>query len=358
VTSTDDPILKLEDPEVRARVDPSSFHRLLEGLPQQARDAWEMGLAADLGGTPVRPPRVLLAGVGGSAIGADVAATLATGLSSTPVQVIRNYQLPPLTRDTLVILCSFSGDTEETLTAFDQVEAAGAQGIAITTGGTLKARASEAGMPVLTYQWPGPPRTGLGYSVFNLLAILRRLEVIDISAAEIEGGFVALERATAAYGIDSDANRAKMIAAWLHGGVPAIIGADMLEVAARRWAGEMSENAKQVASAYGIPEFNHNQLEAAARAGAEVGPLRFVILDAPVVTPRNRLRVTQTAEMMLAAGRHVQIANAGGETAIAAILGSCALGSWTSYYLGLLRDQDPAPLTVMDRLKRVLAQER
>ena len=354
----DDPLLKLEDPAVRQRVDPSQFHRLLEQLPQQSRDAWAMGLDADLGDTPKRPPRVLLAGLGGSAIGADVAATLATDLSATPVQVIRNYHLPPLTKDTLVVLCSFSGHTEETLTAFDAVEQAGARGVAITTGGTLKERALGAKMPVLTYQWPGPPRTGLGYSVFNLLAILRRLEVIDISDAEIETGFAALDRVTTQCGISSDANRAKTIAAWLYGGVPAIIGADMLEVAARRWAGEMSENAKQVAAAYGIPEFNHNQLEAAARAGAEVGPLRFVLLDAPAVYPRNRLRVTQTAEMMLAAGRQVQIANAGGNTAIEAILGACALGSWTSYYLGLLRDHDPAPLTVMDRLKRVLAQER
>ncbi|MCK9494240.1 MAG: SIS domain-containing protein [Dehalococcoidia bacterium] len=356
--TTDDPLLKLEDAQVRQRVDPSGFHRLLERLPEQAREAWRMGLAADLGATPKRPSRVLLVGLGGSAIGADVAATVATDLSTTPVQVIRNYHLPPLDQDTLVILCSFSGNTEETLAAFDAVAEAGARGIAITTGGVLKSRALAAGMPTFSYDWPGPPRTGLGYSVFILLGILRRLEVIAIDDAEIEGGFGALDRATAAYAVESDANRAKTIGAWLHGGVPAIIGADMLEVAARRWAGEISENAKQVSAAYGIPEFNHNQLEAAARAGAEVGPLRFVILDAPVVHPRNRLRVTQTAEMMLAAGRQVQIANAGGNTPIEAILGACALGSWTSYYLGLLRDEDPAPMTVMDRLKRVLAQER
>ncbi|MEX1021903.1 MAG: SIS domain-containing protein, partial [Dehalococcoidia bacterium] len=76
------------------------------------------------------------------------------------------------------------------------------------------------------------------------------------------------------------------------------------------------------------------------------------------VHPRNRLRVQQTAEMMLAAGRAVQVADAGGATPIEAILASCTLGSWTSYYLGLLREVDPAPLTIMDRLKRVLAQER
>jgi len=301
---------------------------------------------------------VILAGVGGSAIGADVAATLATDLCATPVQVVRNYHLPPLEAGALVILCSFSGNTEETLAAFDTVATSDATGIAITTGGQLAQQARAAGMPVISYSWDGPPRTGLGFGVFIPLAILHRLGILELSERDLAGGFAALDRAVEVYGLGTAANRAKSLAAWLHGGVPAVIGADMLEVAARRWAGEMSENAKQVAAAYGIPEFNHNQLEAAARAGAEVGPLRFIILDAPPVHPRNRLRVSQTAEMMLAAGRQVQVANAGGSTPIEAILAACSLGSWTSYYLGLLRGVDPAPLTVMDRLKRVLAQER
>lgn len=354
---TTDPLSKLEDEALRARVDPSGFHLLLAALPQQARDAWRLGLGAPLPEMP-RPARVLLAGLGGSAIGADVVATLAGRLSPIPVRVVRNYHLPPLTPDTLVILSSFSGNTEETLSAFEQVTKEGACAIAITTGGQLGRQAREAGIPVISYDWNGPPRTGIGFGVFIPLAILRRLGVLDIAEGEVEAGFAALDRATESFGLHPASNRAKSLASWLHGGVPAIIGADMLEVAARRWAGEMSENAKQVAAAYGIPEFNHNQLEAAARAGAEVGPLRFVILDAPTVHPRNRLRVNQTAEMMLAAGRHVQIANAGGDTPIEAILASCALGSWTSYYLGLLREVDPATLTVMDRLKRVLAQER
>ncbi|MEX1021904.1 MAG: SIS domain-containing protein, partial [Dehalococcoidia bacterium] len=295
---TTDPLAKLDDAALRERVDPSSFHRLLEALPQQARDAWALGQRAELPSMPA-PRRVLLAGLGGSAIGADVVATLAADLCPIPVHVVRNYHLPPLTAETLVILCSFSGNTEETLEAFDAVAASDASGIAITTGGLLARRAADAGMPVITYAWDGPPRTGLGFGVFIPLAILRRLGVLDLPDTEVEAGLAALERSAAAYGLERDHNRAKSLAAWLHGGVPAVIGADMLEVAARRWAGEMSENAKQVASAYGIPEFNHNQLEAAARAGAEVGPLRFIILDAPTVHPRNRLRVQQTAEMML-----------------------------------------------------------
>jgi glucose/mannose-6-phosphate isomerase len=354
-----DALALLDDVGHRGLVDPSGFHRLLEGLPQQARDAWRMGQQADLGSTPrSTPARVLLVGMGGSAIGADVAATLASDLSRVPVQVIRNYHLPPLTPGTLVILLSFSGNTEETLAAFETVAASDASGIAITTGGTLGTRAGAVEMPTITYAWPGPPRTGLGFSVFTLLALFGRLGILPVSEEEVAGAIRHLEHATAAYGLAAEPNPAKATAAWLHGGVPAIIGADMLEVAARRWAGELSENAKQVTAAYGIPEFNHNQLESAARDGTEIGPLRFVILDAPPVHPRNRLRVTQTAEMLSAAGRSVQVTNAGGETPIEAILAACALGSWTSYYLGLLRGVDPAAHTMMDSLKRTLAQER
>lgn len=347
----------LDDDSHRALVDPTGFHSLLSALPAQARTAWELGLGSDLRAVPASPERVLLVGVGGSAIGADLAATLATSRSTTPVQVIRNYRLPPLTGGTVVILCSFSGNTEEILYAFDEVADSPAVGIAITTGGTLGERAKAAGWPVLSYHWPGPPRTGIGYGAFLLLAIFRRLGVLDVANEEIEQGFNALDRVTEANGLEHASNRAKTLAAWLYGSVPAIVGADMLEVAARRWAGELSENAKQVAAAYGIPEFNHNQLEAAAHVDL-AAPMRFVLLDAPAVHPRNRLRVTQTAEMMLAAGRDVEVANAGGTTPIEAILASCALGSWTSYYLALLRQVNPASGTIMDRLKQILSQER
>jgi len=348
----------LDDVEHRERVDPSGFHRLLEQLSQQARDAWHLGLDADLGGLSAAPQRVLLVGLGGSAIGADVAATLASELSPTAVQVVRNYHMPPLTSGTLVILLSFSGNTEEPLTAFETVAASDARGMVITTGGMLGERARAAGMPLLTYEWAGPPHTGLGFGVFNLLAIFQRLGILTLSDDDVDRAISAVDRGTVAYGLAAEANDAKAIATWLHGGVPAIIGADMLEVAARRWAGEMSENAKQVAAAYGIPEFNHNQLEAAARADGDAGSLRFVILDAPAVHRRNRLRVTQTAEMLAAGGRMVRVADAGGETSIEAILAACTLGSWTSYYLSLLRGVDPAALTMMDRLKRALARER
>src|SRR5690606_4595129 len=140
---------KLESREVRERLDSAGYAGMLERLPEQSREAWALGLAADLGEIPPHPARVILVGLGGSAIGADVASTLATELGPTPVQVVRNYQIPPLTRDTLVVLCSFSGNTEEVLCAFDDVTKAGARGIAISTGGALTERARASGMPLI-----------------------------------------------------------------------------------------------------------------------------------------------------------------------------------------------------------------
>src|SRR5690606_10881483 len=160
-------------------------------------------------------------------------------------------------------------NTEETLKAFRAVSNSEATGIAVTTGGELAEEAAAAGMPLVRYAWPGPPRTGLGYGVFVPLAILRRLDVLPITDHDIEAAFAQTGRATAAWGPHAPDTGAQQRARWLHGGLPAIIGPDVLEVAARRWADDFAENAKQMAAAYSLPQFNHNQLEAAAGASGD-----------------------------------------------------------------------------------------
>jgi glucose/mannose-6-phosphate isomerase len=115
---------------------------------------------------------VLIVGLGGSAIGGDVAAQLAGRIARTPVSVVRNYHLPPLDRGHAVILSSFSGNTEETLAAFETVAASPATGIAITTGGRLAAEAAAAGYAAGALRVARPPTHGFGYGVFIPLAIL------------------------------------------------------------------------------------------------------------------------------------------------------------------------------------------
>lgn len=346
-------LARLADPALRARVDISGFHALIEGLPAQARAAWQLGMSIDL--APLHPPtQVYLAGMGGSAIGADMVATLAMRSGIQPVTAVRQYRLPPLTPDTLVILSSFSGNTEEVLSVLDQVQAEGAQAVALATGGRLADRARAAGIPLATYSWDGPPRTALGYGLFIPLAILCRLQVITLSDAEVDAAFTALDRAVESFGFHRPGNLAQLTAAWLEHGTPLIVGPDLLAVAAVRWAGEFAENAKRVAAAFALPEFDHNQIEAAAVGDPDAAALRFVLLDAPAVHVRNRLRVTHTADLIRAAGREVRVFDAGGLSPLEAILSASSLGTWASYYLALLREVDPAPVPFMEQLKRSL----
>lgn len=343
----------LDDAERVTAVDPGGFHRLLAGLPAQSRAAWAAATAWPIPAFIRRPRRVLIAGLGGSAIGGDVVATYASVGSLVPVQVVRQYLLPPIDDDTLVIASSFSGNTEETLTTYAASHRA--MRIAMTTGGELARRAEADGVPLFRYAWDGPPRTGLGYGVFGTLAILHRLGVFDVPAHEVEAALDALEQHAEGWRteVPASANAAKQIAATLADQPLLVVGPGPLEVAARRWAGEIAENAKQWSFAAGLPEFNHNLIEAVAatpRAGVGV-----VILDAPTAHPRNRLRVTETAAILRDAGTPVEVVEVPGRTTLESLVLGCALGSWVSYYLALLRGAEPSGIPVMDTLKARLA---
>ncbi len=345
-------LARLDDPALVERVDPRGFHRLLSALPASAREAWRRGSEWPLPPSLHTPRKVLFAGVGGSAIGGDVVSTLAGVASEIPVQVVRQYEPPPVDEHTLVIASSFSGNTEETLAAYEASR--GAMRLALTTGGELARRAERDGVPVFTYAWDGPPRTGLGFGVFATLAILSRLGVFHLPPHEVDSTIEALETYTAQWTPDVPANEAKRIGRALYDRATLVIAPGALEVTARRWAGEIAENAKQWALAAGLPEFDHNLLEA---AGVTTVPgLGVVLLDSPVAHARNRLRVRETARLLRDAGTPVEVVELPGRTMLETIMLGCALGSWSSYYLALLRGADPYPIPVMDGLKARLSE--
>lgn len=340
-----------------ARATRGGYDRLLERLADQAREAWRLGQAWPLPADFRRPSRVLLVGVGGSAIGADVAATFARLQAWVPVEVMRHYGVPRLERDALVIACSFSGETEETLAAFDSTSASGCMRIALTTGGRLAQDAEASGVPLIRYAWDGPPRTGFGFGLFTLLAVLARLDVFELDNSEVKRALAGLSEATACYRVDAANNPAQRVAIDLVGRVPVIIGADFLDVAARRFASEVNENAKQWAFSASLPEFNHNGLQALAGPDGTPMPLETIILDSTAIHARNRVRVRRTAEVLREHGARVRVLDAGGNTPLEAIVRACVLGSWVSYYLALLRGVDPLPVATLDAFKRRMSSE-
>ena len=350
----------LDDPALRARVDPSEFWRLIAELPLHARAARELGETwRPLEGF-ARPSRVVVLGVGGSAIGGDVVATLASRVGSVPVEVVRDYSAPPPDEGTLLVASSFSGNTEEVLTAFSAQVGGLGQRLAITTGGRLAALAREHGVPLLTYDFDGPPRSAFGYGVLLPLQVLRRLGVLDLDAAAIEGALLGLDRGAEAWGPGQPAtsNLAKQIALRLRDRAPLVVGAGVLAVAARRWAAQLAENAKLWAFPLALPEADHNAIVALEWRQEVERALRVVLLGGAALHPRNQARVRVTAGELAAAGVEHEVVAVETEDPLGAILEACYLGDWVSYYLALLNEVDPLQTPILDRVKAALAEQR
>lgn len=346
----------LDDP---ATYDPqpiATMREHLAALPGQAREAWTAATAFELPEDFGTPSDVVMLGMGGSAIGGDIIATIALQSRAVPIRIVRNYVAPHTTADSLVVACSFSGGTEETLEAFSRALDTAGHHLAVTTGGPLAAVAEERGIPVFSYRWAGPPRTALGYGVFAPLALLARLGAIELDDGEPEETLAALQRCADRYAPDVPlaANEAKSMAAALAGRLPVIVGPDFLDVAARRWATDINENAKQWAFPLALPELNHNQLEGMAAPDGAIDRLSVVLLDAPTIHRRNATRVGLTSEVLSDAGVAHQAAVVGGESPLDAVMQACTLGSWVSLYLALLNGVDPAPTPIMDALKQRL----
>ncbi|MCC6237241.1 MAG: hypothetical protein IT299_06685 [Dehalococcoidia bacterium] len=348
----------LDDPAVFAPPELHEMRALLEALPAQVAEAWAAGLASDVAERVAVPGRVLVAGVGGSAIGADIVATLALTCATVPVQVLRGYAAPPLGSDTLLIGSSFSGNTAETIAALTESQRDG-QRLVLTTGGRLASLAETHDWATFRYAFDGPPRSALGWSTFPLLAILARLRAIHLEERLVEGIVEQLRRSGMALRPEESSafNPAKRLAGAIAGRPVLVLGAGPLEVAARRWAGQLNENAKQWAVAGAFPEANHNLLVplAAGRHPAAAEQPYVVLLDAPLLDERMSRHVALTAEVLADAGAAHEVVRVESSSTLGAIMEACQVGDWVSLYASALNEVDPMDIDALVRFKARLA---
>lgn len=339
--------------EAIAAVDPQDALGDVLAQPHQIGDAlWRVD-SAGIGRSDL-PGGLLVAGMGGSAIGGELAAAALSGRAQHPIRSVRDYSLEVWTgRDTFVLCSSYSGETEETLACFEEATEKGIPRAVLTTGGQLAERAREEGVPVIGVPSGMPPRAAVVYGIVGALECAALCGAAPSLRAELEGAQPLLARLVDEWGPEAaEDSLAKALARTLHASIPVIHGAGPTVAVAKRWKTQLNENPKLPAFWSELPESDHNDVCGWDRAPA-LGPLRAVFLDAPDIDPRTRRRIGPTARIAQPATR----VEPPGENGLERMLALVLLGDLVSIYLAALDGVDPSTIEAIDRLKAELQDE-
>lgn len=316
------------------------------GIPDQLRDAlWRVETARL---KPAEAAGVLVCGMGGSGIGADLAVAALGRRLKRPLITVRGYELPGWATPEWTVLCSsYSGATEETLACFAAAEELGARRIVAGTGGPLVEAAREAGVPVIGLPGIFQPRAAVAY----MLVVAAEVAALSGAAPSLRG---EVEAAAAFLGGRTEALRARAaeVAGPLEGAAPVIHGAGLTAPVARRWKTQVNENAKLPAFFSELPEANHNEIcgWSAERSRGLAG----VFLEDADQHPRERLRFELTAAMVRDAGAAAVRVETEGDSRLARLAWATMLGDLVSLELAAQVGADPASIEPIERLKRAL----
>jgi len=309
--------------------------------------------------TADRPDGVIVCGMGGSAIGGDVVGACLDGLP-VPYQVVRDYELPAwVSERTLVFAVSYSGNTEETLACVARALARGCRPVCVASGGRLSELAGQRDLPLVTVPAGLQPRAALG---FLSAPIGVALEVAGLASGFDEQVAEAIEviaelGAELVPEVADDDNEAKTIARRLLNCLPVVYGAGVTAPAARRWKGQLNENAKTPAFFNELPELDHNELAGWATNPGVAGRVVLVLLDDPAGDERLRRRLALTAASVQPRVAGVARVVARGVLPLARLVSSAYVGDFASLYLALLYGVDPGPVAVLEDLKARLSGE-
>jgi glucose/mannose-6-phosphate isomerase len=351
-------MMNLDDHHLFKDVDPQDMLAEIDRLPEQLKGALELGERLPLPETG-SIERVVISGMGGSAIGADLLEAYARPHVPVPVYVHRDYDLPAWAAgpETLLVASSHSGNTEETLYAFRQAVQRGCRLIAVTTGGALAEETRQSGGTVWQFEHRGQPRAAVGYSFGLLLALFARLKLLPDPSQELSGVIAAMHAQQEMLGADSPLprNPSKRLAGQLYGRIVSVFGAGILAPVARRWKGQISEVAKAWAQFEFLPEADHNTLAGTLHPSEQLGRLSVIFLQSPSDHPRNRLRSEYTRQAFMLEGLNTDFVNASGEGPLAHQWTVLQYGDYTAYYLAMLYGVDPTPVDALQGLKAELS---
>lgn len=300
---------------------------------------------------------IIISGLGGSAIGGDLVRSYTQYEIKIPVTVNRNYTLPKFAdSNTLVIISSYSGNTEETLSAYRHAIENKCKVICVTSGGEVRKIAEKNKHNCVIIPSGLQPRCALGYSFFTLLVLFIKLGFIKDRKEEIKNTVKVLEAESKIYTkLNPDKNLALKIAIDLKGKLPVVYSSsDIMDVVNLRWRGQFSENAKMLAYGNWYPEMNHNELVGWKFYPDILKKIVVIFLKDLGDNERIKLRMKITSDIMKNYADNIIALESNGKYKLERIFDTIYLGDWISYYLAILNKVDPTPVDVISHLKKEL----
>jgi len=305
-----------------------------------------------------RPNKVIILGMGGSAIGGDIARRLALAESKVAVEVNRDYKLSlSVDENTLIIASSYSGNTEETLSAFTGALKTPAKKLVLTTGGKLKELAEKEHIPVFVIDYQAPPRAAFPHSFFPLVGIFQKLGLLKDKSVDLAETLQVLTKLSADFTENTPlvSNPAKQLAAKLRGRIGVIYGAEILSEVAQRWKTQLNENSKIWAFSELFSELNHNAVEGYALPPQAKERIFVILLHSASLHPRILLRYEATAKLLDKSGINHAFVEAIGKSTLAQMMSLVLFGDYISFYLAMLNSVDPTPVERINFVKDYLA---
>ena len=343
--------------QLHAQYDVDDMLGKVSGFPQQMRDAWKIG-GDFVSEVPTGDfTRIVVCGMGGSAIGGDMARSLLGERLRVPLIGCRDYRVSGyLAEGAFVVISSYSGNTGETLSAYDSLRGTSATVVAVSSGGTLEERCKEHNVPFCRIPGGMPPRSALGFSLMPLLQILRAAGLAELEDSEFEEAVTAVEELCDVCALDADENPALSLAHEMIDSVPFIYaGPGLFEAVARRWSCQLNENSKMLSHFAYYPEINHNEI-----VGWEAQPefMESVVVVSLEDCDDHEMTGHQTEIGLgildeLAAGI-IRLRSDEGMR-MKRLLTTMILGDFISVYLALLNGVDPTPVKKIDYLKKMLS---
>lgn len=344
----------LDDSAAWRAFDPAGMVSLISAFPRQCEKALELASAWPLPSLSTNISQVVVAGMGGSAAGGD----LLQSLADKPVVVSRGYEIPTFVDSrTVFFAVSYSGDTEETLSAYRAARERSALVLAIASGGKLAEMADADGVPLCRIPPGQPPRSAFGYLSVPLLLAAQRYGIMTLGEGDTQESLAVLNQVAEECGPmnPTPENPAKQLALALRGFIPIIYGAQGLTAAvALRWKAQFNENAKIPAFSYSFPEMNHNEIMGWEGVKQEDNTFVIVILRDGAESPRIGARFEIT-KSLIKDKAPIYEAWSRGNSPLGRAMHLNYFGDWVTVYSALLRGVDPSAIHSIRCLKDSLS---